>query len=276
MSAAGSGRNWRIPASLTVLGLLALVALLAPVLAPYDPLQPLGLPDLRFRPPGDGFLLGTDRLSRDVLSRLLYGARVSLLVGGLGASIALILGVTVGLLAGFFGGWLDRVSMAVVDVFLSFPRLVLLILVAALVGPSEWVVIAILGLTLWPPIARLVRADVMSVRERGYVRSARALGLGWPRILGRHVLPNVLAPVIVAGTLVLGDAVVLEAGLSFLGLTTDAGTLSWGGMISEGLSDPVDSWWVAVFPAAAIVLTVLTVNLLGEGLRDRLAGEGES
>lgn len=254
--------------------LLGLLALLAPWISPYDPSVPLGLESLRLVPPGLEHPLGTDRLSRDVLSRVLHGGRVSLLVGVFGAVVALVLGVAVGLVSGFFGGWVDRVSMAVVDVFLAFPRLVLLIVVAALFRPSPWVLVGVLGFTLWPPIARLVRAEVLSVRDRGYVHAAEALGLGRIRILLRHVLPNVIAPVVVAGTLVVGDAVVLEAGLSFLGLGMPAGVPSWGAMIYEGLADPVDSWWVSVFPGIAIVATVLCVNLLGEGLRARIGPEG--
>lgn len=255
------------------LGALALLALLAPVVSPYDPTAPLGLETLRLQPPGPDHLLGTDRLSRDVLSRVLYGGRVSLVVGVFGALVSVLLGVAVGLVAGFFGGWVDRVGMAVVDVFLAFPRLVLLIVVAALFRPSPWLLVGVLGFTLWPPIARLVRAEVLSVRDRGYVHAAEALGLGRVRTLVRHVLPNVIAPVVVAGTLVVGDAVVLEAGLSFLGLGMPAGIPSWGAMIYEGLADPVDSWWVSVFPGMAIVATVLCVNVLGEGLRARV-GEG--
>ncbi len=255
------------------LGVLGLLALLAPVVSPYDPTAPLGLENLRLQPPSFDHLLGTDRLSRDVLSRVLHGGRVSLIVGVFGALVSVLAGVSVGLVAGFFGGWVDRICMAVVDVFLAFPRLVLLIVVAALFRPSPWLLVGVLGFTLWPPIARLVRAEVLSVRDRGYVHAAEALGLGKIRILVRHVLPNALAPVVVAGTLVVGDAVVLEAGLSFLGLGMPAGVPSWGAMIYEGLADPVDSWWVSVFPGMAIVATVLSVNVLGEGLRARV-GEG--
>ena len=264
----------RIRLGAAALGILALLALLAPFLSPYDPTVPLDLQNLRLVPPGLGHPLGTDRLSRDVLSRILHGGRVSLLVGVFGALVSLVMGVGVGLVSGFFGGWADRISMAVVDVFLAFPRLVLLIVVAALFTPSPWLLVGVLGFTLWPPIARLVRAEVLSVRDRGYVRAAEALGLGKARILRRHILPNVLAPVVVAGTLVVGDAIVLEAGLSFLGLGMPAGVPSWGSMIYEGLADPIDSWWVSVFPGLAIVGTVLCVNVLGEGLRERIGPGG--
>jgi peptide/nickel transport system permease protein len=268
--------EWYLRVGVVSLGFLVMVALLAPFLAPHDPTTPLDLANLRLAPPGDGHWLGTDRLSRDVLSRILYGARISLSVGLLGSALAVILGTVVGGMAGYFGGWPDRLLMAGVDVILAFPRLVLVIAVVALTSQSIPLIIGVLGFTLWPPVARLVRAQVLSVRERGYVTAARALGYSRGRILFRHVLPNALAPVVVAATLGVGDAIVLEAGLSFLGLGVPPPTPSWGAMVLDGLSDPVDSWWVATFAGLAIVVTVLSVNVLGEGLRGWLErGGGE-
>jgi len=256
-----------------VLGALALMAILAPVLSPYDPLQVLDLTGLRLTPPGSAHPLGTDRFSRDVLSRIMHGGRISLSIGFFGAALAVILGVVVGGAAGYVGGWVDRALMALVDVLLAFPRLILVIAVVALADPSVPLIIGVLAFTLWPPVARLVRAQVLSVRERGWVLAARALGYGPWRILRVHIIPNVTAPILVAATLGVGDAIALEAGLSFLGLGVPPPVPSWGAMVYEGLADPMDSWWVSTFSGLAIVITVLAVNLLGEGLRRRAPAE---
>lgn len=247
-----------------------LLALLAPWIAPYDPIAQGDVARTGFLGPSLEHLLGTDRLGRDVFSRILYGARISLLIGLVATAISVSIGTMVGAVAGYLGGWWDRILMRSTDMVLAFPRLVLLIFIVALFEPSVLVIVLVLGLTQWPPTARIVRGDVLSVREREFVQAARALGLGRARIILRHVVPNVLAPVIVAATLGIGNTIVLEAGLSFLGLGPPGPTPTWGNMVADGRSNMLGAWWVATFPGMAIVLVVLAFNLVGDGLRDAL------
>ncbi len=247
-----------------------LVALLTPLVAPFDPAAQGNLLTERLIAPGGAHLLGTDGFARDVLSRLLYGARVSLAIGFVAVGISVTIGTLLGAVAGFFGGWIDAVIMRFVDVVISFPRLVLLITIIALFQPSIFLIVAVLGLTQWPGTARIVRGEVLSIREREFVQAARALGFGRTRIILRHVIPNVLAPVIVAATLGIGNTIVLEAGLSFLGLGVQPPTPSWGSMVSDGRNVLINAWWVSTFPGLAIVLVVLAFNLVGDGLRDAL------
>lgn len=250
---------------------LCLAALLAPILAPYDPTLHGELVAGSVRPPSSAHPLGTDQYARDVLSRLLYGARISLGVGLLAVAISVSIGTVVGGVAGYVGGKLDTVLMRLVDMVLSFPRLVLLIAVIAVVErPSVTTIVAVLGLTLWPSTARLVRGEVLGIREREYVEAGRALGYSRRRILFRHVLPNALGPVIVAATLGVGNVVILEAGLSFLGIGVQPPVPSWGNMVADGRARLLDGWWISTFPGLAIVATVLAFNLLGDGLRDAL------
>jgi peptide/nickel transport system permease protein len=275
--------QWRIAArhfrrsrlavgGVAVIFLLYAVALLAPLLAPYDPIaQPINLIANSYLPPlAGGHLLGTDQFGRDVLSRILYGARISLAIGFVATGIAVTLGTLLGAVAGYFGGRVDAALMRFTDMVLAFPRLVLLILVVALFSPSLALIVLVLGLTQWPGTARIVRGDVLSLREREYVQAARALGFGRARIIFRHLVPNVLAPVIVTATLGIGNTIVLEAGLSFLGLGVQPPTPSWGSMVADGRQNLLGAWWVATFPGLAIVLTVLAFNLVGDGLRDAL------
>lgn len=266
-----------------VLGLMVvvafyLVAFLAPLLTPFDPVAQGPLGTSRFLPPSVAHPLGTDQYARDVLSRILYGARISLSIGLLAAGIAIGIGTVVGAVAGYLGGVVDTGLMRVVDMILSFPRLVLLITLAAVFEPGMGMVVGVLGLTLWPGTARLVRGEVLSLKEREFVEAARALGYSRRRIIFRHLIPNALAPVIVAATLGVGNVIVLEAGLSFLGLGVQPPTPSWGVMVADGRGDLLDAWWVATFPGLAIVFTVLSFNLVGDGLRDamdpRLGGGG--
>lgn len=247
-----------------------LVALLTPLLAPFDPAAQGNLLTERLTAPSAAHPLGTDQFARDVLSRLLYGARVSLAIGFVAVGISVTIGTLLGAVSGFFGGWVDAVVMRFVDMVISFPRLVLLILVIALFEPSIFLIVAVLGLTQWPGTARIVRGEVLSLREREFVQAARALGFGRTRIIGRHVIPNVLAPVIVAATLGIGNTIVLEAGLSFLGLGVQPPTASWGVMVADGRNVLIDAWWISTFPGLAIVLVVLSFNLVGDGLRDAL------
>jgi peptide/nickel transport system permease protein len=245
------------------------VALLAPWLAPFDPLSP---GDLATRMVGPSSLhwMGTDAAARDVFSRLLYGARISLGIGLVAVVIGSTLGTLVGAVAGYFGGWVDATLMRTVDLVIAFPRLILMVMVVALFEPSVGLIVLVLGLTLWPTTARIVRAEVLSVRERPFVEAARALGYSRRRIILRHVVPNVLAPVIVAATLGIGDTIILEAGLSFLGLGVQPPYPSWGTMVADGRNNLLGAWWLATFPGLAIALTVLAFNLMGDGLRDAL------
>jgi peptide/nickel transport system permease protein len=256
---------------LILLGVLYFVALLAPFLAPFDPIaQPKDIVAMSYIGPGPGHWLGTDQFGRDVLSRIVYGARISLSIGFVATAISITLGTLLGAIAGYFGGRIDAVIMRFTDMVLAFPRLVLLILIVALFSPSIFIIITVLGLTQWPGTTRIVRGEVLSLREREYIQAARALGMGRTRIIFRHLIPNVLAPVIVTATLGIGNTIVMEAGLSFLGLGVQPPTPSWGNMVADGRQNLIGAWWVATFPGLAIVLTVLAFNLVGDGLRDAL------
>jgi peptide/nickel transport system permease protein len=256
---------------LVLLGVLYFVALLAPFLAPFDPIaQPKDIVAMSYLGPGNGHWLGTDQFGRDVMSRIIYGARISLSIGFIATAISITLGTFLGALAGYFGGRIDAVIMRFTDMVLAFPRLVLLILIVALFSPSIFIIITVLGLTQWPGTTRIVRGEVLSLREREYIQAARALGMSRTRIIFRHLIPNVLAPVIVTATLGIGNTIVMEAGLSFLGLGVQPPTPSWGNMVADGRQNLIGAWWVATFPGLAIVLTVLAFNLVGDGLRDAL------
>lgn len=257
-------------AGLVGIGALLAVALVTPLLAPYDPAAQLDLATQRLLPPSWDHPMGTDQYARDVLSRLMYGARVSLTIGVVAVAISVVLGTALGAVAGFLGGWVDRAVSGLVDVVLAFPRLVLLIAVVVVLEPSMTVIVLVLGLTQWPATARLVRGEVLGIREREFVEAARALGFSRRRILLRHVVPNALAPVIVAAALGVGNTIILEAGLSFLGLGVQPPTPSWGTMVSDGRDVMRSAWWISTFPGLAIVLTVLAFNLVGDGLRDVL------
>ena len=262
-------RNRLASAGLGAILLLYMTALLTPIAAPADPNRQ----DLEggiLIAPSPGHALGTDKFGRDILSRILYGSRISLSIGLISIAISLTIGTAVGATAGYFRGNTDRVLMRLVDLLLSFPRLVLLLAVIAIFRPSIFLLVAVLGLTGWMGTARIVRSEVLSLREREFVLAAKALGYRAPRILFRHILPNVLAPVIVAATLNIGNTVMLEASLSFLGLGVQPPTASWGTMINDGRDALIHAWWIATFPGLAILLTVLSFNLAGDGLRDAL------
>ncbi len=247
-----------------------LIALVTPLIAPYDPAMQGPLPG-RLAAPSSEFLLGTDHVARDVFSRLMYGARVSLSIGFVAVGISVTIGTLLGAVAGYLGGWIDTVVMRFVDMVISFPRLVLLIAIVALFDTqSIFLIVAVLGFTQWPGTARIVRGEVLSLREREFVEATRALGFSRRRIILRHVIPNVLAPVIIAATLGIGNVIVLEAGLSFLGLGLEPPTPSWGSMVADGRDLLLNAWWISTFPGLAIVLTVVAFNLVGDGLRDAL------
>lgn len=251
---------------------LALVAAAAPWLAPSDPYHG----DLAHAlvPPSRAFLLGTDAQGRDVLSRVLFGARLSLAVGFASQVVALTSGLVLGLAAGYYGRWVDALVMRVADVTLAFPSLLLLIAVAAAVKPSLPVICLVIGLVGWAGMARLVRAQILVVRQLDYVQAARALGVSGAHLVLRHLLPNVLAPVIIAATLGVGGAIMAEAALSFVGLGAPPPTPSWGAMIAEGRDLLRVAPWVSLVPGLAIGVTVMGVNVVGDGLSDALAVRG--
>jgi len=248
--------------------LLSAVALCAPLLAPYDP----AAYDVKqiLLAPGPQHWFGTDQLGRDVLSRMLYGARISMAVGFVSVGIAVLLGTLIGTLAGYYGGRVDELLMRFVDLMLNFPRLFLLLTLIALLRPSIWVIMAVIGFTGWMGLARLVRGEILSLREREFVQGARALGAADARIMVKHILPNALVPVLVSATLGVAGAILTESGLSFLGLGVQPPTPSWGNILIDGKANIEIAWWLSAFPGLAILATVLAYNLLGEGLRDAL------
>jgi ABC-type dipeptide/oligopeptide/nickel transport system permease subunit len=253
-----------------VIVLLYAVMLLAPLISPYDPIAQENVAQTSFLPPSPDHWFGTDRLGRDILSRILYGARISLSIGFIATLISITLGTLLGAIAGYAGGKTDSLVMRFTDMVLAFPRLILLILIVALFKASIPVIVLVLGLTQWPGTTRIVRGDVLSLREREFIQAAHALGFSRTRIILRHLVPNVIAPVIVSATLGIGNTIVLEAGLSFLGFGPPAPTPSWGEMVNSGRDVLIHAWWVATFPGLTIVLVVLAFNLVGDALRDAL------
>jgi len=232
---------------------------------PYNPNDPQLASKLR--PPSAEHWLGTDNLGRDVLSRMLHGTYISLTVGFLAVGVAITIGITVGSISGYFGGWVDNVVMRVVDAIMCFPTFFLILTVIALLGPSIWNVIIVIGLVGWTDTARLVRAEFLSLREMEYVRAARALGQRDWLIIFRHVLPNALAPIYVTAVLGVAGAIMTEAGLSFLGFGVQPPQASWGNIIADGKTYILDAWWLILFPGLAIFVTTLAFYLTGEGLR---------
>jgi peptide/nickel transport system permease protein len=259
---------------LVIVLLNVVVALSASVLAPHDPLdQDVArrlLPPVWLAGGGHDYLLGTDQLGRDILSRIIYGSRISLLIGLLSVVLSLPIGVGVGLLAGYFTGRLDDITMRIADVQLAFPFILLAITIAGVLGPSPRNVILILAVGGWVVYARLARGQALSLREKEFIEAARSLGGGSFRILFRHMLPNVVSPIIVVGTFGVAQMILLESSLSFLGLGVQPPTPSWGGMLNDGRPYITVAWWLTTFPGAAIMLTVLGINFVGDWLRDLL------
>jgi len=247
---------------------LAVIAIIAPLIAPFNPNQQDILH--RLEPPSARHFLGTDDLGRDLLSRIIYGTRVSLLVGFVAVGIAIMVGTLLGLFSGYFGGRLDALIMRLVDIMLCFPTFFLILMVIAFLEPNIWNVMVVIGLTGWPGLTRLVRGECLSVREREFVQAAKALGLSNLRIMLVHLLPNVMAPILVAATLGIGGAILTESALSFLGLGVQPPTASWGNILTAGKDYISMAWWLSLYPGLAILITVLAYNLLGEGLRDVL------
>lgn len=247
---------------------VCLMAIFAPLLAPHDPLEQDIL--YRLKGPTAEFLFGTDYYGRDTLSRLIYGARISLVIGLLAILSAMIIGSAIGLVAGYYGGRADIVIMQAMDVLLAFPSLILGLIVVAMLGPSVTNLVIAIALTAIPPFARIARAPTLAIKEREFVEAGRSLGYTDLRLMFGHILPNILPEILVMGSLWLATAIRVEASLAFIGLGVAPPTPTWGGMIREGFENILDSFWLALFPSIAILIVVFALNLLGDGLRDAI------
>ena len=256
--------------SLYVLAILVLAALLAPLLAPYDPIAIGDVMATRFQSPSWAHPFGTDEFGRDLFTRALYGARVSLSVGILAMLLATSIGSLYGAVSGYFGGIVDGVMMRIVDVWIAFPAFYLMLLLVGVFEASVPVLILILALTAWPSTARFIRGEILSLRERDYVEAARAMGLPAHRIIMRHLIPGALSPVLVTGALAVAGMIGAEAGLSFLGLGISPPTPSWGNMVAAGKDALASAWWISFFPGALLTITLIAFSLVADGLRDAL------
>lgn len=246
--------------------LILLTAISAPMISTHDPTEANILE--RLQPPSVKHLLGTDEIGRDLFTRMVYGARISISVGIVAVGISVIIGTLLGLFAGYFGGKTDMIIMRFVDIMLCFPAFFLILMVIAFLEPSIYNVMIVIGLTSWTGLSRLVRGETLSIKERDFITAAKGLGLTQKRIIFVHILPNVVAPIIVAAVLGVGGAILTESGLSFLGLGVQPPTPSWGNILTSGKDYIHIAWWLSLFPGLAILITVLGWNLLGEGLRD--------
>ena len=255
-------------AGLVVVLMLFAVAIFAKQLAPYPP-EAINTSRI-LAPPSAENLMGTDILGRDVLSRMIHGAGVSLSVGFVAVGISTLIGVLLGAIAGYYGSIVDKIVMRFVDIMLCFPSFFLILAVIAFVGPSIWNIMIVIGVTSWMSVTRLVRAEFLSLKERDFVQAAVSQGAGDLRIIFLHILPNAMAPVLVAATLGVAHAVLIESSLSFLGLGVQPPDPSWGNMLTEGKDNIEIAWWLSVYPGLAILVTVMGYNLLGEGIRDSL------
>jgi peptide/nickel transport system permease protein len=268
------GANWTKVIALVFLACFVLCGVLAPYLAPHHPNAQNLL--LRLRPPvfsahhAAGYLLGTDSLGRDVFSRVIYGSRISFMVGVSAALISGVLGSTIGLTAGFFGRAWDQIAMRIADIQLAFPSILLALAIVSVVGPGLGHLILVLGFTGWVSYARVIRSEVLSLKTRDYIMASRIAGAGNGRILLRHILPNVIGPVITIGTFQVASAIIAEAALSFLGLGVPISTPSWGSMLSEGQLYVASAWWIATVPGVCIMFTVLSINILGDLISDMM------
>ncbi len=261
-------KNHLAVAGLAVILALILAAIFAPHIAPYSP---TGIDvDHVLSPPGWRHPFGTDELGRDVLTRMLWGSRVSLSVGFIAMGIAVLIGTLVGSLAGFYGGKMDAVLMRFVDVMLAFPSFVLILAVIAIVPPSIFIIMVVIGITGWMDVARLVRAEFLTLKHRDFVLASKSAGAGSMRLIFKEILPNALSPVFVAATFGVAGAILTESSLSFLGLGVQPPHPSWGNILSSGKDNIETAWWLSLYPGLAILITVLSYNLVGEGLRDAL------
>ena len=248
--------------------LIVVIAVAAPMLTKFDPIDQDVMAQLQG--PSEAHLFGTDEYGRDIWARLIYGARISLIIGIVSTLVAMVVGSIIGILAGWYGGRLDAVVMQIMDVLLAFPSLILGLIVVAMLGPSMTNLIIAIALTSIPPFARIARAPTISLREREYIEACRALGYSDARILTLHILPNILSDILVMGSLWLANAIRTEASLAFIGLGVKPPTPTWGGMIRSGFENILDNAWLAVVPSIAILLVIFALNLLGDGLRDAL------
>jgi peptide/nickel transport system permease protein len=258
---------------LAVIGLviilsLAIIAMLAPFISPHEPTK-IDVYNV-LSPPGTTHPFGTDELGRDLLSRMIWGSRASLKVGFIAVGIAISIGTILGAIAGYYGGKVDAILMRFVDIMLAFPTFFLILAVIAIVEPSISTIMIIIGLTGWMDVARLVRAEFLTLKERDFISAAKAMGANDSRLIFRHIIPNALSPVFVAATFGIAGAILVESGLSFLGLGVQPPEPSWGNILTSGKDNITVAWWLSLFPGLAILITVLSYNLVGEGLRDAL------
>lgn len=248
--------------------MLFTIAVLAPFIAPYNP-DAINVKHV-LEPPSLAHPFGTDDLGRDILSRVIYGSRISLAVGFVAVGIATLIGIILGALSGYYGGWTDTIVMRFVDIMLAIPTFFLILAVIAMLEPSIWNIMIVIGVTSWMGVSRLVRAEFLSLKEREFVLAARALGASDFRIIFKHILPNAMSPVLISAVLGIAGAVLVESALSFLGIGVQPPTASWGNILTIGKDNIEIAWWISVFPGLAIFVTVLAYNLLGEGVRDSI------
>ena len=265
-------RNFRknklaIAGFIIVMGFFA-VAILAPFISPYPPNE-INVRQI-LQPPDSNHIFGTDTLGRDVFSRVVYGSRISLLVGFVAVGISTLIGIVIGSVAGYYGGAVDSLIMRFVDIMLCFPAFFLILAVIAMLEPSIWNIMIVIGFTSWMGVARLIRAEFLSLKERDFIQAAKTIGTGDMKIVFKHLLPNAMAPVLVSATLGIAAAVLTESALSFLGLGVQPPVSSWGNILTEGKDNIEIAWWLSFYPGLAILIAVLSYNLLGEGLRDSL------
>lgn len=262
----GSGiKNKSLLIGILIIAVFSLIAIFAQAISPYDPSQ-IDASKL-LMPPSKGHLLGTDSLGRDLLSRMIYGARISLTIGLIAVGIATIIGLILGSLSGFYGGFIDTLIMRFVDIMLCFPTFFLILAVVAILEPSIFNIMIIIGLTSWMGPARLIRSEILSLKEREFIQAERAIGASNFRIISFHLIPNAIGPVLVNATLGIAGAILLESGLSFLGLGVQPPTPSWGNILIESKSTLGVAWWITLFPGLAILITILGFNFMSEGLK---------
>lgn len=256
--------------SLAIIFLLLCITFTGPIISPHNPDLQDNLILTRYQAPSFDNFFGTDKFGRDVFSRVLYGTRISLTIGILTVLLSISIGTIIGAFAGFFGGIIDGVLMRIADIFFAFPRLFLILVFVSLFSPSIFIVILILSLTGWMTVSRLIRAEVLSVKSQDYVMAANAIGLSQFQVLFKHILPNSLTPALVALSLRIGNVILTESTLSFLGLGVQPPTASWGNMIYGGRENLLDAWWISTFPGLAILITVISFNILGDSIRDAM------